>query len=188
MYILFFNIIWMIWNILLAFLGVWFSWALNKVESRFAKILLFFPWLLIVPNTIYIVTDSIHLRWELPEVSGIRLMLVIIQFAIFIPLGAVTYYVSMRFFEQGVRRLWEELTLKKINFNLFIVLINFAIAYAVAMGRFARTNSWEVISDPWRVVRDIFAILTSPNTIVFVLIFGVFANILYFEIRRLFHK
>ncbi len=85
-----------------------------------------------------------------------------------------------------MRKYWDEITKRKISFDFFVVILNFAFAFAVAMGRFTRTNSWDVAGDPWRVARDIFTILTSFNAVVFVVVFGVFVNLLYLGMRKMF--
>ncbi len=74
---------------------------------------------------------------------------------------------------------------KKINHYSWVFLIfNFAIAFAVVLGKIERTHSWYVFTQPLRVVLDIVDVLTSPMLLGFVVGFGVFLNLIYFAFRK----
>lgn len=74
------------------------------------------------------------------------------------------------------------------NYWWIFLIFNFAIAFAVVLGKIERTHSWYVFTQPVRVVSDVVSILTNYWLIGFVVSFGVFLNLIYFGFRKRFSK
>lgn len=187
MHIFIFNLLWMNWNAFLAATGVFLAWLIFKTKNRHLKLFLIPVWLAFVPNTIYIVTDIIHLPWQLSYVEGVMQIFILLQYLLFIPLGFITFYLSLRFFEQGIYPLYRKFSLShSVQVEEIIVILNFLIAFGVVMGRFHRTNSWQIVTNIYRVLEDIGKVFTSRPQITAAILFGIFINFLYFFLKKAF--
>lgn len=61
---------------------------------------------------------------------------------------------------------------------LLFLLFSLLVGFAIAMGRFQRTNTWYIFTQPTRVVHDIFAALTDPTVIVIALCYSIGAFVI----------
>ena len=69
--------------------------------------------------------------------------------------------------------------------SVFITfMFNFLVALGVVVGRVQRTNSWEAVTDPIKVLKDFINVLNSPDLISLVILFGILNNFLYFTLKR----
>ena len=178
------NFWWMGINLGLALLGLIFAILFLHSKNHFFKLIYLILWVLFVPNTIYIITDIMHLSEQFPDVNVLFRILLVVQYLLFIGLGVAVYIASVYPIEVYFSK-------KKRNQKtavFFIFLFNFLIAFAVAIGKIERTNSWYIITDPLSVLRDLYLIAAAYQTMFFVLVFGIILNILYFYIIRLFRK
>jgi uncharacterized membrane protein len=184
--ILLFNAFWMSWNATLAIVGVALSWLFVRAASRRTKLLIAPLWLAFVPNTIYIMTDIIHLWEQWQYVAGANRLILLAQYLVFIPIGCVSFYLSLRFFEQGIRPIYRRLSLSAIlSIEAIIIVLNFLIALGVTMGRIQRTNSWEVLTNLEGVLHDMSRTFQSSHLLVYTMVSGVLFNMLYFSLRRI---
>lgn len=179
--IIFFNILWMMFNLSLAVVAFVLGWLMIKVKRPILRILCAVWWLVFVPNTIYILTDVYSLTKQIPLVENTVEVVLFIQYMLLFFLGAFLFILSFYPYE---KMLAETLSMGKFHLYTLLIATNFVIAIGVVMGRVHRTNSWEVITDPVKVVQDIIAILSSIHLIALVLIFGTFANLFYFLLRN----
>lgn len=173
-----FNTLWMLWNLLLAGVSVLLGRLTYKAKTNRSKILLAFLWLLFVPNTIYILTDLYHLTYQRLFLSGIEKAILFAQYLVFIPLGIITFIYSMNLFEKAFPKIK--------NQTILIVLINFLIGIGVIIGRFQRTNSWDLFIAPIKTLNDIATTIKSENLLFFGLVFGILCNTIYFLSRKAF--
>lgn len=181
MNLILFNVEWMSWNLFLACLGVLFGWLTFYSKKINNKVFFFFFYLLFAPNTLYILTDLVHLPEQLAQVYGSIRILLILQYLIFITLGILTYFFSLYIIEKAFLRLFK----KSIHFvTPFMIIINFVLAFGVIMGRIMRTNSWYVFTDHTRVIDDAFGVLFTPLYMSYVIAFWLLANIMYFSTRK----
>jgi len=65
-------------------------------------------------------------------------------------------------------------------------MTNFFLGLGIVLGRVQRINSWDVIVDIPKVIGASLSIFNSLELILFVLFFGVFANVYYFIWRKSF--
>lgn len=177
-----FNFEWMIPNMALAGLGFLFGIAYLNSKQTFFKIPLFILWFLFLPNTIYLVTDIQHYFPQIVKVEFLEGILLTGQYFFLILFGVLSYFAGMIPMEKFFRR-------KKINNYSYVFLIfNFAIAFAVVLGKIERTHSWYVFTQPFRVLEDVVSVLTTVWLLLFVIGFGVFLNLLYFAFRKRFSR
>ncbi len=178
------NFWWMIPNLALASLGFVFALLYLKSKSIFLRIPLFILWLLFLPNTIYLLTDSEHLVEQLPKMDFSIGVLILIQYVFLISLGVLTYFAAMMPIEVFLKRRKP----KSLNSSFVLILLNFALGFGVVMGKAERTHSWYVFTQPLRVISDIFTVLTTPLLIIVVILLGILFNLIYFAFKNRFSK
>ena len=182
LYFFLFNVFMMGWNVFLSVVPIILAQVLLKAKSKNVQIVLFPLWLVFLPNTLYMITDVIHIfnprfsQMTIPfQILGIGLYLLIFFLAVY------TFVLSIKPILHKYHAFLDGLhsQSKYLLFSFFSLLIGFAIS----MGRFQRTNTWYLFTQPVRVVRDVFDSLTDP-TILFVAIFysiGAFVLIIIFD-------
>lgn len=189
--ILLFNTIWMSWNAILAFVSVFFGWKALHSKTIQQKLLYLFLWLLFVPNTIYILTDFYHLIQQLPWINNLMKPLLIFQYLVFIPLGILSFVLSLGLFEKTLKKIaarYKYFSSKKFMIERIIIAINFLIAFGVILGRIHRLNSWEVFIDPAQVLRDTLETIASIQLMTYVLLFGFLSYVLYRLMKKIFFE
>lgn len=170
---------WMIWNVLLAGIGVSCGYLLWKSTNKIATSIFGFLWFIFVPNTIYIATDIKHLFIRLPFVLSLwEKIAYIALYALFIPIGFITYWLSMYYFKKAFQRHIASF-LQPFTFLHSVIVLNCIFGLGVVLGRVQRTNSWEVFTNPLKVLTEIFGLFTSFDTIVFICFFALFINAVY---------
>lgn len=177
LYLFMLNVVMMGWNILLSVVPIILARWLNRTRSTFIQIILFLLWLIFLPNTLYMVTDIIHLfnpkfgqLTFVFQILGIWLYMIVIFLAVFtFILSIKPVLMRYRVFLDGLTRSY-----KLLLFSIFSLLIGFAIS----MGRFQRTNTWYIFTQPMRVVQDVFASLTDPTVVLLALAYSVGAFVI----------
>lgn len=181
------NIPWMAFNVSLGIIAVVFGWLAIKLHRKTYRILCWFIWLLFIPNTIYMLTDIIHLAEQLRFVPQISIKTIIfIQYTILLFIGVETFILGIYPVEKMFAK--SHLNKKMAEASFVIFLLNFVIAFGVVVGRVQRTNSWEVVTNISKVKTDILNVFTSSDLLFLVLFFGLLGNIVYFTLRNLFVK
>ncbi len=179
--ILNYNAFWMTLNVSLALIAVVFGWLMYLTKNSLIKILLFGFWLLFIPNTIYILTDVMHIPKQLSALPGIiEKLLLLFQYTLLLIIAVMSFVIALYPLEKLI--ILHKSTRKYAPVLIF--LVNFIIAFGVVMGRMQRTNSWEVFTNLQKVIYDTIYVLTSTQQLLFVLFFGVLGNVLYFLLRK----
>lgn len=167
------NFQWMGWNTLLALLPIFFGYLVIRYWGNLIGSLSFVFWLLFFPNTIYLVTDLQYLPEQLSKFNISFDLVLLVQYLTLVLIGIFSYVFTLKFM------------LKKFKIlEILIFPFNFLVAFAVSLGKIQRTESWDAIIHPIKVVADINRSLMSPQTIVFVVIFGIFINFIWFSCRE----
>lgn len=175
------NIKWMPVNIFLALVPVLFGYLMVKEKRIFLKLIFAFIWLIFLPNTIYIYTDLIYLPEHWLETKGIEKILLFMQFFILEIVGFFSFIVSLHYLEKILKKYKTKISTKMNTF--LIVLINFFIGAGIVLGREERTNSWEVVLNTKRVFDDSLSIFLSLENLIFIIVAGIFANLVYFVFK-----
>lgn len=179
--IIYFNLEWMSFNIILALFGVIFAYLLFKSSNLFSRIVFFILWLLFIPNTTYLLTDLLHLPRQFGRLESSLQPILIVQYIFIVLMGLTTYFLSFNFFEKSLTRLNLSSNFKSI----IIILLNYPIAFGVALGRFERVHSWFVVTDPSKVFQSSISLLSSLEMMTVILLFGSLMNLLYFLLKQL---
>jgi uncharacterized membrane protein len=173
------NYSWMSYNIFLAliavFLGICYLYAKNNV----IKFTFGIPWIMFLPNTIYIFTDLVHVIQQWSSVHGSLRYLLISQYFFFELAGLATFLLAIFPFEMLMIQ-WH---IKRRDQTLAIILFNTLIAFGMVLGRVERINSWEVVTSPLRVIDSAVSVIFSYNLLGLTLLFALFCNFVYFLFR-----
>ena len=179
-----FNLEWMIPNVALAALPVIFGLAYLRIKSRLLRIPLFVFWFLFLPNTIYLLTDIEYLPKQIMQSGSIDRLIIFSQYVILLVIGVLTYFGGLL----PLKILFKELRIKKQSQKLAIVVLNFAIGYAVILGKVERTHSWYVFTQPLRVIEDMINVFTIPFLLLSAIGLGILFNTIYFSFYKIFAK
>lgn len=173
------NLEWMTLNLALAVLGLVFGLLFIHIKEKFLKWVFFVLWILFIPNTIYLITDIEYLPEQLMRQNIIFQFLLLLQFITLALIGIGTFIYGLSPFDKMFKG-------KKNNELKAIIIfsLNFLIAFAVVTGKFQRTHSWYVFTDPLRVFRDALITLNSSQFMIYVLLLGFLFNAIYFFLRR----
>lgn len=150
-----FSYVFLIWNIFLAIIPYTISSYLrtSKTISKTALIVWLSIWLLFFPNAPYIITDLIHL--SVPKIAPTWFdALLILSFAWN---GIVLASISLF----DVHKLLKKHLSAKISW----LIVSFALllsSFGIYLGRFLRWNSWDILSNPIGLFRDIFGRVANP--------------------------
>ncbi len=169
------------WNLFLAFI----PWALTSIMVLFPKtqkpyvlILLFPIWLLFFPNTIYILTDIIHLRFTNYRIIWYDLFMVLSFASTGLLLGLISLF--------DVKKILSKYFNPKL-INLVMIAIMFLSSFGVYLGRFLRWNSWDIVNNPFSMIYDIAHIIIFPfkhqTTWMVTILLGVLLNIIFWTIK-----
>ncbi len=172
------------WNLVLAAIP-WLLTSfmvLRELRSRAAILVVMTAWLLFFPNSLYILTDLIHLG----RVQGAPAWLDLIILLSFAWTGLCFGFSSLIDIEA---KLSSRFSLRRRTVGIFSVGMLFLAAFGIYLGRFLRWNSWDVIGYPGALLDDIFDPFKDPahnmRFFGFILAMGTLLNFMYFGVRML---
>jgi uncharacterized membrane protein len=148
---------WLNWNLFLAFVPYFLSSLMIRKpgirENKVKFVILFFSWLVFIPNTFYIITDLFHLQERMPVPLWFDLALIIS----FVWNGILLGILSIGQMEKIMK-----LKFQWMNNWIFILCIMWLNAFGVYVGRYLRYNSWDVLTNPFELVGDLFYLVIHP--------------------------
>ena len=162
------NAFWMTWNLFLAFIPVVlapfvFRHRGERTPLWWTGLALF---VLFLPNAPYVITDLVHLDGDVRAAANDTAVLtgVLPVYAVFIGLGVLAYTVSL--VEVGRYLDRAGLAARRLPIELGI---HFAAAVGVVLGRFARLNSWEPVTEPHTALQRIVLTLSARWAVLMVI-------------------
>ncbi len=173
----------LIWNIFLALIPFDLALLIRYAKKhRLVKGLITLGWLAFFPNAMYMVTDFSHLSsigtGLMTETQFFNYAILAVGVLTGLILGIASAHIVGRVYCQKSSTLWT---------ILFYMILSFVSAYGIYLGRFLRINSWEIVSDPQKIIK-LFTASISMHSLVFVISFGAlqFALlVLYHMVRRI---
>jgi uncharacterized membrane protein len=148
----------LLWNLILAWLPYLFSLLAVYIFTTNRKHWLFIGllgilWLIFFPNAPYMVTDFYHLEPRNPVPLWFDISLI----AIFAFTGFFLAIASLR----SIHIIIEGYLGKIIGWVFALLALNLA-SLGVYLGRFGRYNSWDILTEPKSVIREIAYNLLNP--------------------------
>lgn len=170
------------WNLFLAFIPWFFtSIAIIKPGIQKNKILvlcLLISWLLFFPNAPYILTDLFHLRLR----SSMPIWFDLVFILCFAWTGLLFGFLSLWDIERILRK-----KLKNIWVDIISIGLLFLGSFGIYVGRYLRWNSWDIITEPFKLIYDIGDRIINPfehpRAWGMTLFMGLFLNMLYWSFR-----
>lgn len=128
-------------------------------------------WLLFFPNSLYIITDFIHLK------SSSRMFFVfdLVMLFSFALNGIILGLTSLYLMEKS---LYGHVKINGLSSVLLIIG-----SCGITIGRFLRWNSWDILLQPMVVIWESFFFLLTPYALVFTILMSFFSIFLYYLIR-----
>lgn len=145
------------WNLVLAWLPFVIALGVYDLYRRGVSPLPLVPaallWLLFLPNAPYLVTDFKYL-WEYRDVP---LWYDTVMLATFAGVGLLLGFLSLYLMHAVARRAFGA-TVAWTSVTIVLALAGFG----VYLGRFARFNSWDIVTDPSRLAGDLWQGAFNP--------------------------
>jgi len=148
----------LIWNLFLAWIPYGASMAVAALHSLAPRkwwwlVLPGGVWLLFFPNAPYIVTDFFHLvpRYNVPMWYDILMLTTFSWTGIFLAIASLrTMQGLVRFYIGGF-------------FSWLFVVFSLGLGgLGIYLGRFERWNSWDMLTHPKKILKDILVPFTDP--------------------------
>ena len=139
-----------IWNLFLAFIPLTLSFYLFRLSATrnlfwWASLLVFIAFL---PNAPYILTDSIHIIELSQDYPNWAIILVLIpQYILFITTGFEAYVISLTKLDNYLVDLIAKRSVILVNAIAHILCV-----IGIYIGRFERFNSWDLVTEPIKVL------------------------------------
>lgn len=139
-----------------------------------------FVWLLFIPNSFYIITDLFHLDMnaDVPLWYDLALLLS------FAWSGLLFGILSVREME----KLFESSFNKKFDL-LFIISVMALNGFGIYIGRYLRFNSWDIITNPFHLISDIFYLFIHPIRNHFdwsmIVCYTILLTLIYYTMKKL---
>jgi uncharacterized membrane protein len=159
------NGLWMTWNLLLALVPAVLAPLVFRHRGQrsglwWAGLALF---VLFLPNAPYVITDLVHLRGDVLAARGDGAVVgaVLPVYAAFIAVGLLSYAFCVAELGRYVERVG--LAAQRTSIELGVHLL---AAVGVVLGRFARLNSWEPMTDPHSTVERAVLTLSAKWAVV----------------------
>lgn len=172
--------IFLCWNLFLAVMPLIASTLLLQTKNKNVQWLFFVGWLLFFPNSLYIITDLIHLKDRPPVPFWFDIILV---FSAVIN-GMIIAYLSLQQVEIFLK--------SKVNActtNIVIYGCLFLCSFGIYLGRYLRWNSWDILSNPFGLLDHITQRFINPfdhpRTWTMTIVFTAFFSIFYFVLKKL---
>ncbi len=145
------------WNLFLAAIPFFLSSLLVGVSAlqrrRPAFLATLGAWLLFFPNAPYIVTDLLHLRYRTGAPPWFDLILLVS----FSTCGLLLGFLSLSDVQDVLRR-----RVGALAASVFAAAALVAGAFGIYLGRFLRWNSWDLLSQPAQLLRDVAGRVLNP--------------------------
>lgn len=137
-------------------------------------------WLFFFPNCFYIITDIVHIGYFSRSVSKPMLYYDISLHALAVILGWGLGVVSLLRMQERIRSGYG------VRYGHAFALLVLALgSIGVYLGRFLRWNSWDLLRDPMKIVRDTVQAMVEPDSLAFIVVFGFVTGSLYYLVYNL---
>lgn len=164
-------LLFLIWNLFLGYIPYFLSAEIkNTVPDTFKFYLLFFGWLLLLPNSFYLLTDFVHLHHN----NDLQYVFDALLLACFSIAGFYSGISSLLHIHQLLEMKYSEQKSRRL-----IAAICYLSSFGVYLGRILRFNSWDILRQPIELFSNILNSILNLETYRFTIIFGTFIIIIY---------
>ena len=164
----------LIWNLILSGIPFLITYSINANQQVFQKKNYLYAisllWLLFLPNAPYLITDFLHFKRESNMPSWFDLLLLMS----FSWSGIMFGMLSIR----EMQRIWTKSFNTKISW-IFIFSCCLLSGFGIYIGRYLRYNSWDIITNPFDLISDMFFEFITLKAIGFSIGYGIFFFLSY---------
>lgn len=171
------------WNLFLAIVPLLVTRVVmykKTIPNKGFFFVILFCWLIFFPNSPYILTDLFHLK----KSSGMPLWYDLVLVLSYAWAALVFGFMSL----SDIQKMSTSYFGKRIT-TIGIILILFVSSFGVYLGRYLRWNSWDIITNPLRLLGDIGNQIAHPfdhpRTWGMTLVLGCFLNLAYFSLQAI---
>ena len=148
----------LLWNLFLAWLPLVFALLLlrslrTRLWSSWLPLLLTLLWLIILPNSFYMISDFVHIQ----DVARTSLLYDVVMFTAFIFTASLLGFTSVYMVHAELRK---RMSMRASSIIVGIIL--FLCSFAIYLGRDLRWNSWDVFLNPAGILFDVSDHLIHP--------------------------
>ena len=151
----------LLWNAFLAWIPVFIStylfWKIYEKKEKIQPVyfwILLAVWLLFLPNAPYLLTDFVHL---VPR-AGVPIWYDVMLLLSYSLLGLFQFEYSLIHIRQVLRRRWHV-----VIHSWFVPFVIVLMSIGLYVGRFLRWNSWDILTQPLRLVSDTISVVTTTS-------------------------
>lgn len=155
-------LLFLLWNLFLAAIPYSLS-TIIKTDFRLRRsnlknLGIIIIWLLFIPNTFYLITDFVHLN---PS----NLYRYIFDFALLSSFTIAGFYFGIL----SINTIYKQIQFFYSNTisRIFLISISYLCAFGIYIGRVLRFNSWDIICNPFSLIKSILDSIFLLETVVF---------------------
>lgn len=155
-------LLFLLWNLFLAAIPYSLS-TIIKTDFRLRRsnlknLGIIIIWLLFIPNTFYLITDFVHLN---PS----NLYRYIFDFALLSSFTIAGFYFGIL----SIHTIYKQIQFFYSNTisKIFLISISYLCAFGIYIGRVLRFNSWDIICNPFSLIKSILDSIFLLETVVF---------------------
>lgn len=155
-------LLFLLWNLFLAAIPYSLS-TIIKTDFRLRRsnlknLGIIIIWLLFIPNTFYLITDFVHLN---PS----NLYRYIFDFALLSSFTIAGFYFGIL----SINTIYKQIQFFYSNTisKIFLISISYLCAFGIYIGRVLRFNSWDIICNPFSLIKSILDSIFLLETVVF---------------------
>lgn len=164
-------LLFLIWNLILGYIPYFLSSQIKiTVPGTFKFYLLFFGWLLFLPNSFYLLTDFVHLHHN----SDLQYLFDALLLTCFSLAGFYAGISSMLHIHRLLEMKYSSQKSKRL-----IITLCYLSSFGVYLGRILRFNSWDILSNPVDLFSNILNSIQGYHAYEFTFLFGTFILIIY---------
>ena len=163
----------LVWNMFLALVAFDFAALVYFVKQPIVKLFFALFWFFFYPNTFYMLTDIVHMNFTstvLWEKTSLILYMLFVSSILFGVLSGT----------ESVKVMFKSFKVTSYPLRLALICaLSVISSFAIHIGRYARLNSWDILTRP-KVVIDELASVWSTGTAAYFVLGFTFLQILTF--------
>ena len=153
----------LVWNMFLALVAFDFAALVYFVKQPIVKLFLALFWFFFYPNTFYMLTDIVHMNFTstvLWEKTSLILYMLFVSSILFGVLSGT----------ESVKVMFKSFKVTSYPLRLALICaLSVISSFAIHIGRYARLNSWDILTRPKVVIDELASVWSTGTAAYFVL-------------------
>jgi uncharacterized membrane protein len=167
-------------NVLLAWIPYGLSAWISRIYERNGRwsigiAAIGLAWLFFFPNCFYIITDLVHIGYFSKPSRPALLYYDVSVNVLAAMLGWLLGVLSLYRLHELIRN-----RSGAIGAHVFALMVLMLSSIGVYLGRFLRWNSWDLVNQPMKIVKDTIEALGNLDSLQFIIVFALVTGSLYF--------